>query len=908
MSNSRESALVYAEQGYPVFPCWSIDDRLACMCNGSKHCTPGKHPMPKHAPRGVRSATTDPAVIAEWPEDFNIALSASARYVCVDIDLPSVAEKLLGDEEWLSEHIVTRSGRDGGGCHIWCLVSEDTVSGDLRNEETGEKIGELRCDGQYAIVPPSRHVSGRQYVSVGAYSITSLPFNREPDFDGDGWGFARELLAHIDIKLVAHRARPGHTNVELPEAGIPAIEPTDEALGFQLNTNITDMARAGSLTEKDRSGTLWGMAKDIARSAMLATVALDPITLAGVIKFKDSIWDHPEGAKYADRQGYYLITAIKAIEEIEGERPQTLYNQDPVNYEPDGTRPRYYFDGFWLCMQRPRTVQRIANFDIKLVETITRWTGDVSKMPEESRIIITLPDGTKKELETRYYEDQRDLTKGIRSRDQNVIIEDAPLLNAMIFHSNREGPVPNRMAYGVTGWLPDQDAFLLPAGLVTADGLSEEIRWEPVSGDDTAPRLASFGVGMAPCSQSDLEKRLKILMRLSSAASLYPVLMQVLVAPLSSIGLREPAVLHIQGRTQVGKTSLLRCVMSIWGPFAAKGTELLSWTSTVQAIRMTLAMARDLPLVVDDFKNVNQKEMLNLVQQYADRTTRMTMRGSYPGARGVLLSTGEDVWGGQESSLARTVVVHLNQQSNTSVYKWIVAHAGSGEMAAIGHAWLVWMCGIGQASLCERFAGYLVSGGERAEAWADSAHQRMADTAAGLLAVDTLFHDFISELAPGALKEYELWAEQGAMGFMISLTSQAVESASYGAWETMSEMIGHWIENKDAYFRGATPNDQGIGFEGEIIGWCDDEFVYLTYTSLWSMYLKEIHKRGEASAFSWEQWRQEALDRGANDTNKRIGRGAQSRKYLRIPKSVLDGGETGEEDDISGIWAVQEEE
>lgn len=904
--NSRESALSYAEKGYPIFPCWGITERLSCACNGSKHCTPGKHPIPKWAPHGVRSATTDAATIATWPDEFNIGLAASARFVCVDIDLPSVAARLLEDEEWLDEHVVTRSGREGGGCHIWALVSEDTANGDLRDADSGEKVGELRCDGQYAVVPPSRHVSGREYVSVGN-SILSLPLKREPDHEGDGWSFAREVLAHIGIKLVAHKARPGHTHVEIPDTGIPAIEPTEEALGFEPSTNITDMTSAASLTEKDRSGSLWGIAKDIARAASLSNVSLDPITLAGVLKYKESHWKHPQGAKYPDRQNYYLITALKAMDDVASEIQQELHLDDPVNWEPDGTRPRYYFDGFWLCMQRPRSVLRIANFDIKLVETITRWTGSSTRMPQESRIVITLNDGREKELEVRYYEDQRDLIKSIRACDQGVQIEDGPLLNAMVFHSSREGPVPNRTAYSITGWLPDRDAFLLPVGLVTADGLSDEIRWEPLPTDETASRLENFGVGMAPCSTDELARRLKILMRLTTPATLYPVLMQILVAPLSSIGLREPAVLHIQGRTQVGKTSLLRCAMSIWGPFASKGTELLSWTSTVQAIRMTLAQARDLPLVVDDFKNVNHKEMLNLVQQYADRTTRLTMKGSYPASRGVFLSTGEDTWDGQESSLARTVVVHLSEQSDTKIYRWIVDHAETGEMAALGLAWLTWLCGKGQAALRETFARCLEQGNDRANAWADSSHQRMADTAAGLLAADLLFRDFVAEVIPSALSEYVEWAEAGAMALMVRLTDQAYESATYGAWETMREMINHWIENKDAYFRGRTATDPGIGYEGDIIGWADADFVYVRRTSLYGKYLEEIHRRGEASSFSWSQWKKEALDRGANEVASVRVSQLGPMALIRLPRALLEGGEVGTEEEL-GIWSESGEE
>jgi Bifunctional DNA primase/polymerase, N-terminal len=92
MSALFDAALAYAQRGLPVFPLWPVvrDARGYFICGCSKlECpNPGKHPLPRLAPNGLKDASTDPAKVKHWWfvwPSANVGI-ATHGLVVVDVD------------------------------------------------------------------------------------------------------------------------------------------------------------------------------------------------------------------------------------------------------------------------------------------------------------------------------------------------------------------------------------------------------------------------------------------------------------------------------------------------------------------------------------------------------------------------------------------------------------------------------------------------------------------------------------------------------------------------------------------------------------------------------------------------------------------------------------------------------
>lgn len=164
-----EAALAYAKRGWNVFPCHSVTPDGHCTCGYAGD--PDDHPIGKH-PRtlnGVKDATTDENRITEWfnhfPEsNIGLACGAVSGVFAVDVDprhggFESLEEyEVLRQEGPLPPTLQSVSG--GGGRHILFATYNE---GTIRNRISWLKGVDIRGDGGYIIVPPSKHVSGAKY-------------------------------------------------------------------------------------------------------------------------------------------------------------------------------------------------------------------------------------------------------------------------------------------------------------------------------------------------------------------------------------------------------------------------------------------------------------------------------------------------------------------------------------------------------------------------------------------------------------------------------------------------------------------------------------------------------------------------------------------------------------------------
>lgn len=171
-----QAALQYASLGMPVHPVHSVIDHT-CTCGKASCDKPGKHPW---SLRGWKDATLDESRIRTWWESqptANIGVATGpARLVVIDVDPRNGGEESLkrlveqlGEDVFATAKAIT----GGGGLHFFFNdEGQDPLHGG-----TG-KLGpgiDIKAQGGYIVVAPSRHASGKTYSWAPGASPHELP-------------------------------------------------------------------------------------------------------------------------------------------------------------------------------------------------------------------------------------------------------------------------------------------------------------------------------------------------------------------------------------------------------------------------------------------------------------------------------------------------------------------------------------------------------------------------------------------------------------------------------------------------------------------------------------------------------------------------------------------------------------
>lgn len=174
----RDWALFYAaEMKWPIFPVHTINEKGYCDCGMGKSCSnPGKHPATKH---GFKDATTDIKKIDEWwpewsPCASNIAVATGGELglVVIDVDgeegLASLSQEQM--ESLQDENVVYAKTGRGGHYYFFSKTKINSKVGFVNHVD-------IRADGGYIILPPSRHISGKCYEWLRSphHGLTEVP-------------------------------------------------------------------------------------------------------------------------------------------------------------------------------------------------------------------------------------------------------------------------------------------------------------------------------------------------------------------------------------------------------------------------------------------------------------------------------------------------------------------------------------------------------------------------------------------------------------------------------------------------------------------------------------------------------------------------------------------------------------
>ena len=153
-----EHLIDYVKMGWKILPVYGAEIDL-CLCGNPDCGHPGKHPM---TPNGFKNASTEIEQIQKWHNEYPranwaVATGAESDVVVLDVDPDKDGEKTINN---FPIHDTPCSKTGGGGIHYYFSYPGHKI------DTTVERIGkgvDVRADGGYAILPPSKHISGIKY-------------------------------------------------------------------------------------------------------------------------------------------------------------------------------------------------------------------------------------------------------------------------------------------------------------------------------------------------------------------------------------------------------------------------------------------------------------------------------------------------------------------------------------------------------------------------------------------------------------------------------------------------------------------------------------------------------------------------------------------------------------------------
>ncbi|TKJ32881.1 MAG: hypothetical protein CEE38_21920 [Planctomycetes bacterium B3_Pla] len=414
------------------------------------------------------------------------------------------------------------------------------------------------------------------------------------------------------------------------------------------------------------------------------------------------------------------------------------------------------------------------------------------------------------------------------------------------------GSIVSHRVYTHTGWCESdgQSVYLHSAGALGAKGLIEGVE------TDLGGNLSHYTLP-APPKNDDLRKAIHANLRI---LDLVPdkIAWPLFCLPWCAILGLGSFTCHIHGYTGIGKTQLAALIQQHFGSQMKDMLLPGSWNSTHNALERLAFSVKDAVLVIDDFapsgsprdlQEIHRKATY-ITRSQANRAARQRMRSdttlrSHKPPRGMILSTGEDVFWGQ-SVRARTLIVDLGQQDlNWQQLSLCQEDADAGLYAQTTSAFIRWL-----AARYNHVRDKLNSQVNmlRDRASKSNQHKRMSTTLAALAAGACYFLEFAEQ--NGAItgdEKFSLFAKcwsalgeasQTQFAYQVAVdpvrrfqellvsalaSGHAHVAGRHGGPPLNEEIAWGWRE-KTSTSLSQEPEWQSQGFR---IGWVDDEALYL---------------------------------------------------------------------------------
>ncbi len=957
MTKIKDAALAYAARGWPVLALQTNDEQ-GCTCRAARCKSPGKHPRQDLSPEGVKSATTDPKVIAGWPDGINIGVALGhGGLMAFDVDDMDAAALLMQPDMVLHDQTgLVVTGRPGA--HVYFTCTGDTRTRHLRRDsENGPKLGEIRGVGSYVVAPPSVAPSLKLYRWVGRPQDDFTPGLATT---ADALAYVRELFRAVGVVIVPSGGGDSGGNGEDTLKGVPLLErDLPPLLAKDSSLMRVRQILSGTLpktVEPDRSGQLFRLAREVADAAAARNVPLTAEELAGIVKRADVLYyDKYVGDARAGRRSEAAADHLLRQTARNGMRAATKQPPAGSQAKPDGADSgtggtyddlgaeedttgnvasvTYAWDAddgrlsYVIPRAKGFSYQPVANFlpILKAEVTVDRGGQDTEVV---WRVLLQLQDGRSQLIELRSadYESSFALEKALSTKLTSEYIVYAGQykhIKPALQELTPSEQVERYKRRAVPGWheFGMGRVFLLPGvnGALGKDGIDTSVRMrddDSADGDDPIndPAFAQYGKGVRPpATEEERQQAWEALVALVDAGKhevTVPIVLQILAGPLRAAGAGVvPPLVHVVGRTGYLKTAYCLAALSLFGTF--ERTAPVSWLSTSPAIlRSLLYGAKDLPLLVDDFKEdagINKVGLLELVQNYADKTARRraTPTGKARRAeppRCILLSNGEDQWERQASSVARTIVVGVEERDivdeRLAVAQDLIQR---GQMQLFGGAFLQWLAGQD-----DMFENQTVDQ-TREELFqrmntrytGPAAHRRILQSSATLVAVGRVLLQFARETQPEYADTVMGWLKTLWRYFLEGLQERADTVAALSPFHQLTSYLAHAMAARDAVLfpadgmtvdRHRYPPD---AVTAVVVGWWSEDeggrFAHISANRTFSWYKGQLRRQGEEPVFGWQAFLQEARsEHGAVYEKRRFTSADGSRSMLRVVTLPLD--------------------
>jgi hypothetical protein len=177
-----KEALTYLDMGWGVYPAHSVSADGLCSCGNVNCPAPGKHPIGRWLEYQNRLPTRREVEIWFSTLECNIGTvtgrTSGIAVIDVDGDLGVKSLKTILPEPTL----MSQTG--SGGFHLFYSLHDPVMT------RTKAVPGiDIRADGGYVILPPSKHKSGNRYEWVEVRDMAPFdpsPFERTITYNGSG--------------------------------------------------------------------------------------------------------------------------------------------------------------------------------------------------------------------------------------------------------------------------------------------------------------------------------------------------------------------------------------------------------------------------------------------------------------------------------------------------------------------------------------------------------------------------------------------------------------------------------------------------------------------------------------------------------------------------------------------------
>ncbi len=602
----------------------------------------------------------------------------------------------------------------------------------------------------------------------------------------------------------------------------------------------------------------------------------------------------------------------------------------PVQVAPgspgaSGQQRVYVWAGGLLQLVGRRTNTILANFkpellrEIEIVEDTgdTIYEYDVRFARTGDRIVTLRLANTDMESDAAF---KRKLT-GFLPADFLIYPAGWQHLSTAIFELALDDGYIRDRAYASMGWAPGvhPPVYILPGagGGISAQGLDANYRLNETAFEDLPERMRLYGIGMRPITNEDDRtvalRALNALLSIAEPHIIVPLMVQVLAGPLSPYGMRRvPPILHLLGPTGSFKTTMVTAALSLFGLFDGQRVPE-SWISTQNALLRRLYEARHVTLLFDDYKS-GKAEPVSLIQSYADGTSRSRMGTDQSNRvslqpRGLLISTGEDVWEEHESTNARTITIRAERPSHEAMPQVLLnlteaqRAASNGELALVGGQWVTWIAKH-HLDLETRFL----------DLWTETAHTlmlssnihpRLISTLASLFTAAEIIGDFLSDELPEAAAQFKEGMALTRASLLEGTTDDAEEAAQLQpyAWVT-SEVVQAFVSGAVRFTHRSSSIDRSLGTVfSDSIGFYDEDNLYFTQSRTFKWLQQQSRSTGKVIHFSWRAFCQGVRRELGPFLHKGVDRrtsyvvllGGKLERCVVIPRTILGGADIIEE-------------